>query len=98
MQNTLGWLKFHQVFYDKCLKINFSFPLVLSSFWIVLGKVTTELLLANYYKLVYNYYKLVVVDSCTGEFGVVYRAHLSSYEGRAEPGLVAVKTLKGTCT
>ena len=31
----------------------------------------------------------------TGEFGIVYRAHLSSYEGRADPGLVAVKTLKG---
>ena len=27
---------------------------------------------------------------------MVYRANLSSYEGRAEPGLVAVKTLKGT--
>lgn len=31
----------------------------------------------------------------TGEFGIVYRAHLTGYQGKAEPGLVAVKTLKG---
>ena len=38
----------------------------------------------------------VTFVSIVGEFGVVYRAHLNSYEGRCEPGLVAVKTLKGT--
>ena len=31
----------------------------------------------------------------TGEFGVVYRGHLTDW--RAGQGLVAVKTLKGIC-
>ena len=30
-----------------------------------------------------------------GEFGVVYKAHLLQLNTRAEPQLVAVKTLKG---
>ena len=37
----------------------------------------------------------MLIYLCPGEFGIVYRAHLSSYEGRSEPGVVAVKTLKG---
>ena len=31
----------------------------------------------------------------TGEFGVVYRAHLIGWEDSTVPELVAVKTLKG---
>ena len=30
-----------------------------------------------------------------GEFGVVYQSHLTSWQGRNEAELVAVKTLKG---
>ena len=34
---------------------------------------------------------------CAGEFGVVYRGHLTGWRGGTDQGLVAVKTLKGLC-
>ena len=40
--NRIGWLKFHRVFYVKCQKTNFSFPLLPSSCWTVLDKVYLE--------------------------------------------------------
>ena len=33
--------------------------------------------------------------SPVGEFGVVYKAHLTRWHGNGEPRMVAVKTLKG---
>ena len=33
-----------------------------------------------------------------GEFGVVYRGHLTGWRGGTEQGLVAVKTIKGILT
>jgi len=31
----------------------------------------------------------------TGEFGIVYKAHLTQWHGQGAPKVVAVKTLKG---
>ena len=86
--NSIEWLKFHQVFYVKCQKTNSLFPLLLSNYWIALDKVLECAAL-------YDNALLCSFIPTVGEFGIVYRAHLSSCEGRAEPGLVAVKTLKG---
>ena len=89
IHSTIEWLKFRQFFYSICQKTSFSFLLLLSSFWIVLGKVKLCAALQLYGTLLWPFVPIV------GEFGIVYRAHLNSYEGHCEPGLVAVKTLKG---